>query len=125
MQRILLTAMLGFVLSICGLQAQSLTADQRGPAASHTNLPELHAEDWSVFVDADNQVYYIDFENFTMTISEVIVRNAQGETVLQDQVFDLPVNTIYEIDFSELPRGRYEIELRAITGLLRKEIYLK
>ena len=40
-------------------------------------------------------------------------------------MFDLPVNTIYELDLTKYQAGKYEIELRSFTGLIRKSVELK
>lgn len=80
------------------------------------------SDTWTYFVDEDSQTYYIDFETINVNLSDVIVRNAQGFEVMRDDVLDLPVNTIYELDFSRLASGTYQIELRSFSGVMRKEV---
>ncbi len=81
--------------------------------------------DWGFHSDQNDQLYYIDFENLKMNLSDIIVMNDSGETLLEEEVMDLPVNTIFEIDFSEFGKGKYQIELRSFTGLINKEIEIK
>mgnify|MGYP000362622328 CR=1 FL=1 len=40
-----------------------------------------------------------------MNLSEIVVKNAAGDIVVREDVFDLPVNTIFEIDFSSYNQG--------------------
>jgi len=53
------------------------------------------------------------------------MKNQTGEIILKDNVFNLPVNTIYELDFSNYQAGNYEIELRTFTGSIRRKISIK
>ncbi len=79
----------------------------------------------SIYADAENRVYYIDFENLSMNLSDIVVRRQDGEIVLKEDVFELPVNTIFEIDFSPYGAGNYEIELRSFTGVFRRSVSIK
>ena len=108
--------------------AQTTTANASRsflPEAETTQLKEITTEDWSLFADEENRVYYIDFESLTVNLSDIIVKNENGEVVLKEDVFDLPVNTIYEIDYSNFKSGDYSLELRSFTGIIRKTISIK
>jgi len=50
------------------------------------------------------------------------VTRDNGEVVLRDQVFDLPVDTIYEIDFNQYGEGTYTIELRSFTDVISRKV---
>lgn len=118
-----------FVLlfALCGLPLVAQTnseplADDRATAA---HAAPLIQEDWTIYVDEENQTYFIDFEKFKINLREVIVRDRQGTAVFRDAVGELPVNTIYELDFSAYPKGRYAIELHAYSGMMRKMVDIK
>ena len=85
-------------------------------------LPEVQDENWALYADEENQVYYIDFESLKVNLSDIVVKDENGQVLLKDDVFELPVNTIYELDFSQYGSGRYDIELRSFTGIIRKTI---
>ncbi len=125
MQRLTLTLGM-FLLTIISftLQAQS-TANLSNNNLLDNNLIEMTDDNWSFYVDEENQLYFIDFEKITVNLSNVVVRNDQGEVIVNDDVLDLPVNTIYEIDFSQYGAGDYQIELRSFTGMIRKEVSIK
>lgn len=93
--------------------------------AEASQLKEIKTEDWSIFADEENRVYYIDFESLSFNLSNIIVKKEDGSVVLKEDVFDLPVNTIYEIDYSDYKTGEYQIELRSFTGIIRKTISIK
>ncbi|NUN99033.1 MAG: hypothetical protein HUU01_00300 [Saprospiraceae bacterium] len=91
--------------------------------ASVENLtPKGVTEDQSLYTGGDEKIYYIDFEDLRMNLSEIILKNNQGTVLLKDDVFDLPVNTIYELDLSQYGTGTFEVELRSFTGVIRKTI---
>ncbi len=95
------------------------------PTYSNSNLLNLDSEDWSFFIDEENQIYYIDFETIKTNLSDVIVKDESGKVILKDDVMNLPVNTIYEIDFSQYGTGNYAIELRSFKGSFEKEVKIK
>ncbi len=90
-----------------------------------SSQPFSTSTDWTLFADEENKLYYIDFETLTFNVSDVVVKNDAGEVLLRDKVFDLPVDTIYELDFSHYKSGKYEIELRTFTEVVRKTVHLK
>ena len=76
------------------------------------------------FVDEEQKIYYIDFETINVNLNDIAVKNAAGKVVFQDEVFNLPVNTIYELDMHTFPKGKYVVELRSYTGVLRREFFV-
>lgn len=81
--------------------------------------------EWSFFFDAENKIYYIDFETISMNLTKVKVVAKNGKAIISDNVADLPVNTIYELDCSELTEGAYTVELHSYTEIIKKEVTLK
>ena len=79
----------------------------------------------AIYADAENDLYFVDFESLSVILDNIVITNESGKVVLEKKVFDLPVDTIYELDLSEYANGRYNIDLRSFTGTLRKEITLK
>ena len=82
-------------------------------------------EDWTIFHDAETNLYYIDFETIKVNISDVVIRDEENKVIFEDDVFDLPVNTIYELDMNAFKAGKYRIELRTFTDIIAKNIELK
>lgn len=79
----------------------------------------------SIYADAENDLYFVDFESLNVLLDKIAVTDENGEVILEKKVFNLPVDTIYELDLSAYKEGKYNIELRSFTGTLRKEITLK
>lgn len=104
--------------------AQSL-ASKSGEAIQSSKLKEIQADNWDIFADDENKIYYVDFESLNITLADIVVKNASGSIILKDDVFDLPVDTIYEIDLSDQKKGTYKIELRSFTSVIRKSIQVK
>lgn len=104
--------------------AQSL-ASKSGESIESSKLKEIQADNWDIFADDENKIYYVDFESLNITLSDIVVKNSSGSVVLKDDVFDLPVDTIYEIDLSDAKKGTYKIELRSYTSVIRKSIQVK
>lgn len=80
--------------------------------------------DWSFYSDDENKTYFIDFEKLSFNLSEIVVKDQQGTIVIREDVLDLPVNTIFELDFSDFKSGKYLIELRSFKGMLKKMVSL-
>jgi hypothetical protein len=121
MQRFFLLAALVCCTFVGSLAAQTASASYV-PSSSGGTLAD---NDWTLYADAENQLYYIDFEKLRVNLNAVVLRDEQGNMVLEDEVFDLPVNTIYELDFSKLPAGKYFLELRSFSGVIRETIHFK
>jgi hypothetical protein len=98
----------------------------KSPLASATSAsPELELNDWSIYADQESHTYFIDFEQLAINVNKVMVKSTNGELMWQEDVFDLPVNSIYELDFSNFSAGEYYIELEAFTGVIRKVVQHK
>ncbi|NRB51769.1 MAG: hypothetical protein HRU41_29120 [Saprospiraceae bacterium] len=91
---------------------------------SKTSTP-TQEQDWTIFHDDENDIYYIDFETIKVNISDVVIRDESNKIIYEEDVFDLPVNTIYELDMKAYKAGKYRIELRTFTDIIAKNIELK
>lgn len=126
MERLLLVLTFVFVSSLsCQLFAQSSTSVNEDKLEAVSNLLNLNNTDWSYYIDEEQHIYYIDFEKINVNLNDIKVINSNGETILEDQLYDLPVNTIYELDLSDYPKGTYQVELRSFTGVMAKRVTLK
>lgn len=83
-------------------------------------------KDWSFYADNENRILYIDFAKIDVNLSSVSVKDTDNKVVFKDEnLWALPVNTIYEVDFSNKPKGQYTIELRTFTTTLKKVITIQ
>ena len=87
-----------------------------------SELPSVDGDNWTFYLDSDSKVYYIDFETISVNLSDVKVLNETGVVVKKDDLWNLPVNTIYELDFTDMKPGKYKVELRSYTGMITKEV---
>jgi NACalpha-BTF3-like transcription factor len=106
-------------------QAQLLAVKPSEPSKTLILTPEKN--NWAIFTDVEKKMIYIDFEKIPVNVSEVSVRDANNKILFRDPtVWELPVNTIYEVDFVAFPKGDYALELRSFTGAITKrQITLK
>lgn len=123
MKRLLLFFGLVSFVFLSDLSAQ-MTAKSPMASASATS-PELAFNDWSIYADQESNTYFIDFEQLALNVNTVVVKSTDGQVMWQEDVFDLPVNSIYELDFSGFSAGEYFIELEAFTGVIRKIVQHK
>ena len=74
------------------------------------------------FSDTENELLFIDFEVISDDLMMLnIWRN--GKLMMEDDVTDLPNNTIYEINTKVIRKGIYTIELITSRDIkIRKEI---
>ena len=77
------------------------------------------------FFDDENEMMFIDFEVIADDLSMLnIWRN--GKLMMEDDVTDLPGNTIYEINTNVIREGTYVVELVTEHDIkIRKEIIVK
>jgi hypothetical protein len=121
MNRFFLFLAVSTVTSLSSLTAQ-ITAKSPLASANNAELSVLAVNDLSIYSDEDNHTYFVDLEQVAVNVNKIVVKAEDGRVVWQDDVFDLPVNAIYELDFSGYTTGEYVIELQAFTGVIRKRI---
>ena len=112
---------LGFLLTSFSLFSQT-TAKGTTNIESVAPLTIMGNAEMSIYSDDENQTYFIDFENISVNLSDIVVKNEAGEIIFKEDVYDLPVNSIYELDASEFGTGNYVMELRSFTGVITKNI---
>ena len=123
MERLVFAVALFLVSSFTSeLFAQSSSSLHSEAAEATTKLLDMSSTDWSFYIDEEQDIYFIDFEKINVNLSDLQVKNDVGVVVLEDSLYELPVNTIYELDLSDYPRGTYDVELRTFTGVISKKI---
>lgn len=121
----ILIALFIFSFSSQFLFAQTSANTSKNFTAKGITLIEAEEQDWSIYNDEENNVYFIDFEKINFNLSEIVVLDAANKVVFKEDVFDLPVNTIYELDFKPYQKGNYKIELRSFTKYIQKDVAVK
>lgn len=119
---------LGFFTGVSAQNATVSTAKTAKEVATLLTQPSTTStstQDWTIFHDEENNFYYIDFETFKVNISDIVIKDEANKVVFEEDVFDLPVNTIYELDMNNFEAGKYRIELRTFTNIIAKQIELK
>ena len=82
-------------------------------------------DNWAMYADEDNHKYYIDFQKINVNLNDIHVKNEAGKEIFKDVLYTLPVDTIYELDFSSYAKGTYDVELRTFTQTLKRKITIK
>ena len=106
------------------VSAQLLSVKDNLPKVISFN--ESAKTDWTVYCDHDNRVIYIDFEKINSNLSTVIVKDNEGRILFRDEnLWQLPVNTIYEIDCDRYNKGDYTLELKSFTASVKQRFTVK
>ncbi|MEQ8704104.1 MAG: hypothetical protein RIC19_09310 [Phaeodactylibacter sp.] len=111
--------------SLSSLAAQTASIQETilpETATGSSSLLNMDTEHWSLYADEENNLYYVDFATLSVNLNDIVVTRDDGEVVLREQVLDLPVDTIYEIDFNQYGEGNYTIELRSFTDVIRRKV---
>ncbi len=120
MRKILIAAIIAVCSSFSPLHAQLLSINSLG---YETTKQTDNTADWSIYTDSENRMLYVDFEKINVNLSSMMVKDLEGKTLFRDEtLWQLPVNTIYEIDFSKYPKGNYVIELKTFTSVIKKNV---
>ncbi len=87
-------------------------------------LLEINGSSWTFYLDAAERKCYIDFETISVNLDEIVVHHASGDQVHSAELWNLPVDSIYELDMQGWKPGKYMVSLRTMTGVIRRELYL-
>lgn len=110
-----------FSTSFISAQGSASVSSNR-PTILESSQFSISPDEWAFYLDEENKVYYIDFESISVNLNDIKVVDQTGKVVKSDKLWDLPVNTIYELNVKDLEPGNYKVELRTYTGLIEKEI---
>ena len=118
--------LLPFILLLCvstGLLAQ--TSDNSEEVIEATLLT-IEADDNSkiFFTDPESKVCYIDFSELNGYAKQLIVKS-DAEVVVNEALWELPSNTIYELDYEYYIQGKYQIELYTYSTVVKKELQVR
>lgn len=125
MQRILCGfILLLFMIGSTTVNAQTSAKDDfAGLAEITSSLLDLETDDdWSIYTDSEYGILYVDFAKLSFNLNDITIRNKAGEILFRDQLWDLPVDTIYELDLSTFGKGAYSVELRSFTDSVIREV---
>ena len=124
MQRTALVLILGLFMTCFSLQAQSASTQISTLFTDVLNSnPVVEDEDWTYYQDLDNKLFLIDFESLSSNIVEIVLRNKSTDKIVyREDVFDFPVNSIYELDYKSYLKGSYIIELRSFVRTIAHEV---
>ena len=117
-----LTGSLSAVVAQTASLQEGTLSEPANMTASSSSLLNMDTESWSLYADEENNLYYVDFATLSVNLNDIVVTRDDGEVVLREQVLDLPVDTIYEIDFNQYGEGNYVIELRSFTDVIRRKV---
>jgi len=84
------------------------------------------AETANIFsTDPDSKICFIDFMKIDGYAKQLTVKNAAGEVVMDEPVWELPENTLYELDYNEYKEGNYTVEIQTYSTAIKQQIKVK
>ena len=115
----------GVLFSGISLSAQSLASSTDHPEYQQYELSTQSSREFldpedAFFMDLSGRVCFIDFQSLKLNLRTIQLVDAKGTVILNDQVDHLPVNSIYEVSFSDRPSGKYKIILEGYTETITK-----
>lgn len=83
--------------------------------------------EWSFHTNQEGKLLYIDFEILGGKMNRLVLKSSEKDVIIEDNhLFDLPINTIYEVNLEKLKRGSYFVELYTYDNkIIREEITIK
>jgi hypothetical protein len=90
-------------------------------------MAKMSDENWTFHTDQNGKLLYIDFESLGGKMNRLVLKSADKTVVIEDNhLFDLPINTIYEVNLENLKRGSYFVELYTYDEkIIQEEITIK
>ncbi len=104
------------------LTAQTSSNNFEVLASIDENLIDLKSDDWTFFKGEDVNTFFIDFEKIKSNLNEIKVTDSKGTEVFKDELWNLPVDTIYELDFQTYEKGTYTIEITTFTESVERKV---
>lgn len=80
---------------------------------------------WILFEDESEQSFFVDFDHFDVNLKQVIVKDQRDQVISKREVYDLPVDSIFEINMDDRPEGFYTIEVHSFINVFSKSVYLE
>jgi hypothetical protein len=91
---------------------QTISSDVIDWANFENEMAKMGEEDWSFHTDQESKLLYIDFESLGSKMHRMVLMCQEKKVLMEDNnLFDLPINTIYEVNLEKLERGSYFVEL--------------
>ncbi len=114
-------AVLAFVfIGVSSVSSQNLSSE---PAPATKSIST--SEGWLMNGEVGSKVIFLDLEKISVNVTNMTVHNEKGEVVRQESLQQLPVDSIYEVDYSALPAGNYTLEVHSYTGSLNYKFSVK
>ena len=117
--------LLVFLLGSTSSFAQTAATSNEDNLLANISNTEITDADWSLYTDDENELLYIDFESIDVNLSTIVIKSEKDEVLIKEDVLDLPVNTIYEVDFSEFGPGVYTVEMKSFIGTVTRKVEIK
>ena len=134
MRNLLLVVLFASLNSLQSFAQHNATAESSAaPRSSSINWENFELEmndidaDWTVHTDMERKTLYIDFEALGGNMSKLALINKENmETIMMDdRLYDLPSNTIYEISLAKLTKGSYSLEMHTYNSAIKEEINIQ
>jgi len=119
------------------LHAQTTASTENKPITTTTHeidwanfekeLEKAPAEPWKFQKSRSGNQLFIDFEEIGRKMSRLVLKSTKDDVVFEDNhLFDLPFNTIYELNLEKYAIGAYFVELHTYDNqIIRQEIEIK
>jgi hypothetical protein len=94
---------------------------------ANLNLDELPVEaSWTFHTDKISNTLYVDFGALGGNFSKLLLKNQDNITVLiDDRLFEIPDNSIYEISLNKFDKGSYVLELYSHLSVIKENILVQ
>ncbi len=76
------------------------------------------------FTDPESKVCFIDFAEIDGYAKQLVVKKGE-EIIIDEALWELPENTIYELDYEKYLSGEYQIELYTYATVIKKALNVK
>lgn len=114
------------LFSLVSLSAQKVSTSSDFSLSIVEEIISTHTDlEWTFLEDIEDQKVYIDLAELGGNFAELIVLDADEKEVYKEDLFDLPSDSIYELDLSNLGKGDYTIELKTYNQPIYRSISVK
>jgi hypothetical protein len=90
--------------------------------ADLNNNPTIEEAAFIFASQAEDNKYFLDLEMLEGEFSDLIILNELNDAVASLPLTDLPANTIYELDLSDMEKGNYTIQVRTFRQEVKSNV---
>ncbi|MGK0391396.1 MAG: hypothetical protein ACI94Y_004161 [Maribacter sp.] len=118
---LILISTLIFIFFSLSLQAQDTALE----ASIDAEFVVLEEEEILIPSLVEKNLFYVDLEKLEGGLSDLQLFNEEQEVILNSSLKEMPSDALYELDLSQMEKGKYLLRIRTYQNEVKKGIIVE